>query len=178
MLGDLIFLTSLALDPDNADKVAALGLPMGLPTDPDFPLTAAEFRLLGEGGESIPGVESAGLHLSYSVLWRGVKCACPSVEFHFRNDATRPMYGTPITLEEHLPERSFQIAQAAQLLAKALAFTPIGGCAELEFDALDPQDRHILYIVILSFPLIGSSTLWVFAVTKCSLLSCGACCLT
>jgi hypothetical protein len=154
MLRELIFLTNMTLDPDNWDEVRRLGLPMGLADDghgepdPDYPLTDAELALLGEGGYPIMGVQHADLQLGHSVLYQGKKCACPSIEFHFRNDATRHLWGNPPTFEVDMPSREFQVGQVRAVLRKARTCIPLCGDVGVVYDDLETKDRHTMYLTI------------------------------
>jgi hypothetical protein len=146
---DIVFLTNNTLDGDNEELVRAAGLPMGIEGDETYPLTQEELAILGEDGNEVPGIENADLLLGHSAIVDGVKYAASVIEFHFRNDKTRGMWGTPATLEEDLPGRGFQADQMKRVHKQLKEKPP--WCQSVMVNAkdyIDTDDRYALFILI------------------------------
>ena len=147
MLKHMIFLTNVTLDADNWEEVRRLGLPMG--DHPDDPLTPKEWSLLEEQRHLLPNLPNfVDMSLAHSVLLHGVKCACPTLEFAFRNDFTRHQYGTPTELETHLPDMTIQTSRATMVQHELKSrLSHMGGHAAVHYNTGN-ADRHFLYICI------------------------------
>jgi len=141
----MILLTSLALDPENAEAVREVGLPMGGSNDP---LTKKEWALLSAGGKPIMGIPHADLHTATAALYHNSKYLVGRVEFHFRNDATRHLWGDPVTFETELPDRESQLAAAQNALKRLAPRQSLGILAGLQPDEEPTQDRHVLWVLI------------------------------
>jgi hypothetical protein len=105
---DVTFLTNFTLDSvaghTGMTLLADSRLPHGLKDHPDYPLTDEEAAFTWENDAAVPAVTTPhDLYGGSTVLYGGRKYHAPAVEFHFRNDATRPMWGSPIDLETHMP---------------------------------------------------------------------------
>lgn len=150
MLNDVQWLTNASLD-DSQDWQKIIGK-AGLPFDGEqpYPLTTREQDFIGEGGMAIPGVPNCDLILGHSGVLRGKKVFLPCVEFHFRNDATRHVWGTPVTLETNLPDRETMLNAAMAMLARIRPkLQALGGECELELDQYEQtKDRHILWFAL------------------------------
>jgi hypothetical protein len=148
-LGDMIFLTSNALDPDNWEVVRETGLPMG---EDENPLTLREYELLTEDRHQVSGIGFADLCVGHTVLFHGNKYLAPCVEFHFRNDETRHVWGTPVTLETGLPSREDQLRaanKAQERVESGTAIPSIPIMAAVQPDAYEEtKDRHILWVLV------------------------------
>lgn len=71
------------------------------------------------------------------------------VEFHFRNDATRSMWGYPVTLETNLPNREDVVTCMQKASEVASEKLPKGSMMYLQWsDYIDTNDRFCLWIFI------------------------------
>lgn len=115
-----------------------------------YPLSDAELNFMEEGGLSLAGVPHADLMGGHSVLLDKQKYHANLVEFHFRNDATRHMWGTPVTLETDLPDRASVLdrAWACSVLAE-IKIKNTGGKVYLQTeDFIDTDDRFALWMFV------------------------------
>lgn len=115
-----------------------------------FPLSEKEEKFLADGtiGEllNVPFADMLGGH---SATVGGVKCHALVVEFHFRNDRTRYMWGTPATYETKLPPRRTAFDAAMRCLAAAKRRLPEGSSILLQQRGyIDTNDRIALWLFI------------------------------
>lgn len=91
-------------DPDTIRHLLdSLDLPYHIcPKNGFYPLTEKEQTYIGD--DEVP-VGHAGALTGQTALYEGKKYLAPTFEFHFRNDATRHLWGTPVTYETDLPDR-------------------------------------------------------------------------
>jgi hypothetical protein len=150
LLDNISWLTNATLDDLPDWQMAVLKNNLEYDTEQPYPLTTREQDFIGEGGHPIPTVPHCDLILGHSGILDGTKVFLPCVEFHFRNDATRHAWGTPVTLETDLPKREPVTDAAYAMLAQVRSkLSIIGGQAELSLDEYEQtKDRHILWLAI------------------------------
>jgi hypothetical protein len=124
----------------------------------DEPFSEEELALLpGEGGidalEHNPDVQ---MQFGGSGVLDGKRVFIVSVEFFYRNDASREMWGTPAKVEEHI-KMTMDLATKAAKEAFACAYPPLavlGGNAALTYreymqsNGNSTDDRHVLHLFI------------------------------
>ena len=123
----------------------------------DFPLSDEEIALLpGEGGYEVPDLPNVDLIFGASGILNTTRVFIVSAEFHYRNDASRHMWGTPATVEEHITQTMEDQTKAIKLaFSYALPWiAKMGGDVAISFreyiqsDETSTDDRHVLYLYI------------------------------
>lgn len=118
----------------------------------------------GEGVlDELAGEPDAELVFHGGVLLNTKLYHALSVEFHYRNDSTRHLWGSPVTLEEFMPEQHSQAVALTDYLTNCLLCGDVPGvllCPEMHCDALktggdNTDDRHRLTF-LFEYPLFAS----------------------
>lgn len=147
---NVTFLTNGTLDDILEDKNLLPSLGLAQAKD-GFPLTFTEQNFVAEDALKFNGIDVPhDILCGSTALFNGKKCHAPVVEFHFRNDSTRHMWGTPVTLEEDLPlAAAIEDTVDTCTLRAHERLTKIGGAVHLQkVGYIDTNDRYALWLLV------------------------------
>ncbi len=122
------------------------------------PLTDDELKILPSEGGIPTDYPSAALTCGASGVLDGERVYIFTVEFHYRNDASRHMWGTPVTVEDHIAvlmeQQTIAVKRAFAAALPRLVRDGVNGTAVMRFreymqdSGESTDDRHVLYLFV------------------------------